>query len=109
MIGYNKETFARDRVAAQSEDLLVREKANLAFGTELYNIDGSSPDWALHGYFGRFNYDYDRKYLLEINARYDGSSRFLSDCRWGFFPSVSACWYLAHQDTWTALAVMITS
>src|SRR5690625_6377533 len=81
MIGYNKETFARDRVAAQSEDLLVREKANLAFGTEMYNIDGSSLDWALQGYFGRFNYDYDRKYLLEINARYDGSSRFPSEDR----------------------------
>jgi len=109
LLGYNQETFARDRVAAQSEDLLVREKANLAFGTEMYNIDGSSLDWALQGYFGRFNYDYDRKYLLEINARYDGSSRFPSDSRWGFFPSVSAGWQLDREDFWTPLEDKITS
>ena len=38
---------------------------------------------------GRFNYDYDGKYLAEFNIRYDGSSRFLADKRWAWFPSVS--------------------
>lgn len=109
LLGYNQETFSRDRIVAQSEDLLVRDKANLAFGTEMYNIDGSSLDWAVQGYFGRWNYDYEQKYLLEVNARYDGSSRFPKDTRWGFFPSVSAGWQVNREDFWRPLDHLITS
>lgn len=94
MLGYNQEDFDRDRVVAQQNGLLVRDLANLTQGTEMYNIDGSALLWAVQGYFGRFNYNYKEKYLLEVNARYDGSSRFPTDTRWGFFPSVSAGWQM---------------
>lgn len=94
LLGYNQEDFDRDRVAAQQSGLLVRDLANLATGTEMYGIDGSSLLWAVQGYFGRFNYNYKEKYLLEVNARYDGSSRFPDYSRWGIFPSVSAGWQI---------------
>ena len=48
--------------------------------------------------FGRINYDYDGRYLLEVNGRYDGSSRFASDHRWGFFPSVSLGWNITRES-----------
>lgn len=42
--------------------------------------------WAVQGAFFRLNYDYMQKYLLEVNGRYDGSSKYMSGDRWGFFP-----------------------
>ena len=42
--------------------------------------------WATRGFFGRINYDYDGRYLLELNGRYDGSSRFAKGNRWGILP-----------------------
>lgn len=52
---------------------------------------------AFAGYFGRFNYDYKGKYLLEINERYDGSSSFPVQDRWAFFPSASAGYRLSEE------------
>src|SRR5690606_6905478 len=45
--------------------------------------------WATQGVFGRLNYNFDEKYLVEFSARYNGSSRFPEGKRWGFFPSGS--------------------
>src|SRR5690606_7620321 len=55
---------------------------------EFWDIGGTAADWALQSYIARLNYAYKDKYLLEGTFRYDGSSRFLEDVRWGFFPSV---------------------
>ena len=48
--------------------------------------------------YGRINYDFDQKYLLDISGRYDGSSRFTESNRWGFFPSASAGWVISKED-----------
>ena len=48
-------------------------------------------------YFGRFNYDYLGRYLVEFNGRYDGSSKFLPENRWDFFWGVSAGWRLTEE------------
>lgn len=53
---------------------------------------------AIMSYFGRFNYDYDNRYLLELNARYDGSSRFLPENRWDLFYGVSLGWRLKEEN-----------
>ncbi|PAU92748.1 SusC/RagA family TonB-linked outer membrane protein [Aliifodinibius salipaludis] len=101
MLGFNQEVFDRDRVGARIEELLTKDKANLAFGTEMLDMSGSTLEWALQGYFGRFNYDYNGKYLLEINTRYDASSRFPEDNRWGLFPSVGVGWQVSNENFWT--------
>lgn len=54
-------------------------------------------EYAVRGGFFRVNYNYKDKYLLEVNGRYDGSSRFPKDSRFGFFPSVSAGWNIAQE------------
>ena len=102
MLGFNQEVFNRDRIGLRIEDLLTRDKANIAFGTEMLDMEGSTLEWALQGYFGRFNYNYDGKYLLEVNARYDGSSRFPKGNRWGFFPSVGVGWQVDEESFWTS-------
>lgn len=53
---------------------------------------------AFAGYFGRINYDYKGKYLLELNGRYDGSSAFPSQDRWAFFPSASIGYRLSEEN-----------
>jgi len=59
---------------------------------------GILTEWSLLSWFGRVNYDYNDKYLVSLNARYDGSSRFGESNRWGFFPSASAGWRISGED-----------
>lgn len=55
------------------------------------------------GYVGRFNYDYARKYYIELSAREDASWKFISNKRWGFFPSVSAGWRISEENFFKSL------
>lgn len=70
-----------------------------AGGTDQQSLSGTSTAAARLNFFGRLNYNYQQKYLLELVARYDGSYIFPEDDRFGFFPSVSAGWRL-EQETW---------
>jgi len=58
---------------------------------------GSAWEYASRSFFGRFMYNFKSKYLFQINARYDGSSRFHKDYRYGLFPSLSAGWVLTEE------------
>ena len=64
---------------------------------------GSYTEWGLRSFFTRINYDYEGKYLLELNARYDGSSRFAKGNQYGFFPSASLAWRLSEEKFWEPL------
>ncbi|MGO1670219.1 MAG: SusC/RagA family TonB-linked outer membrane protein [Sphingobacterium sp.] len=109
LAGFNQERFDQDRVAATGDDLLIEDLSNLSLATVMNSIAGSATNWALQGYFGRLNYDFDNKYLLEVNARYDGSSRFPSDSRWGLFPSVSLGWQVDREDFWDPIKPYVSS
>ncbi|MDH7461906.1 TonB-dependent receptor [Chitinophagaceae bacterium 26-R-25] len=63
--------------------------------------------WATAGFFGRFNYNYDSRYLLEVNGRYDGSGRYSADKRWGVFPSASAGWNMSNEKFWKGIASIV--
>ncbi len=60
--------------------------------------DGISSNNARQNIFGRLNYNYQEKYLLDFNFRYDGSYKFPKDNRWGFFPGVSVAWRLSEES-----------
>ncbi len=67
-------------------------------GTSFYEIENYyDPDDILLSYFARVNYDYDSKYLLSATFRADGSSKFSSDNRWGFFPSAAVAWRISSE------------
>jgi TonB-linked SusC/RagA family outer membrane protein len=68
-----------------------------------FNIASGQYQWGLIGAFGRFNYDYDKKYLVELDARDDGSSRLSPNHRWNFFPSASIGWRLSEENFWSSL------
>ncbi|UOB17771.1 SusC/RagA family TonB-linked outer membrane protein [Abyssalbus ytuae] len=59
---------------------------------------GYSEKFTRQNFFGRISYDFDQKYLLELQARYDGSSRFSEGNRFGFFPSVSMGWRISEEE-----------
>ncbi|WP_165501334.1 TonB-dependent receptor [Pedobacter psychrodurus] len=58
----------------------------------------AAEEWSMRSMFGRFNYAFEDKYLLEVNARIDYSSRFREDVRRAFFPSFSAGWVVSKED-----------
>lgn len=58
----------------------------------------SESETTLSSWFGRIQYEYANKYLFTINARYDGSSRFGNDKKWGFFPSSSVGWKISEEN-----------
>ncbi len=99
MLGYSQEAnnwrFLEGRRTTFPTPTLTEIVAGSPTGQSL---NGSSEDWALQSVFGRLNYDFKSKYLLEANFRYDGSSRISEDHRWGLFPSVSAGWRLSQED-----------
>ena len=77
-------------------------------GNDLPYINAGSPDnqksygggfgWAIQSYFGRLQYNYAERYLLEATFRYDGSSRFPADNRFGFFPSAALGWRISEES-----------
>lgn len=54
--------------------------------------------YSMLSYIFRVNYSFNERYLLEVNGRYDGTSRFKQDKRWGFFPSASAGWRISEES-----------
>lgn len=104
MGGFNAELMKTSGVWAQRDGLLSPENlTNVNTGTTNLKNGGSAAEWAVAGFFGRINYDYKGRYLAEVNMRYDGSSRFIGDKRWAFFPSFSAGWNIAREDFWKDL------
>ena len=68
-----------------------------AEGNKRMEVAGGQNEYKTAGYFARLNYDYKGRYLLELNGRYDGSSRFLRGSRWVFSPSVSLGWRISEE------------
>ncbi|MVT12084.1 SusC/RagA family TonB-linked outer membrane protein [Chitinophaga tropicalis] len=71
---------------------------NVNRGAPYMSVGGSPTENALLSYFGRLQYDFREKYLLNITFRSDGSSRFAPGHRWGYFPSVSAGWVASMEN-----------
>lgn len=109
MLGYNQESYKSDNVRVSQGDLLIDNLTSLSLGTNPLLATGSADVWSIQGYFGRLNYDYKHKYLLEVNARYDGSSRFPRSSRWGIFPSISGGWYVSRENFWKPLEQVVSS
>ncbi len=105
MVGGQIEKTAYRNLGVQRDGIIISSQPvlNLTSGTDINGspvvptVSGEYQEWATAGFFGRINYNYLEKYLLEINLRYDGSSRFRSNERWGWFPSVSAGWNIAKE------------
>lgn len=95
--GTNMEIDKGDSLTTYRENQLSAFVPTLSGSSGPANSTDAYPQYAVLGYFGRINYDYKGKYLLELNGRYDGSSKFPPGDRFGFFPSVSAGWNVMEE------------
>tara|TARA_R110001599_G_scaffold3619_2_gene19970 strand:- start:25626 stop:28808 length:3183 start_codon:yes stop_codon:yes gene_type:complete len=101
MVGFNQEWGQNKFIRAQANTLLTPLITDLNATTGLQQTFGSSSHVSLRGAFYRVNYIFDERFLLEANGRYDGTSRFPSDSRFGFFPSFSAGYRISNEN-WMA-------
>jgi len=99
LVGASREDYRNDAFSAFRDNFVLPDYPVLNTGSSAnQQTTGSAAEWALQSFFGRINYDYKQKYLLEINGRYDGSSRFAEGHKYGFFPSVSAGWRISQES-----------
>lgn len=94
---YDTRYYHQNKISANgllSEDL---NDFNLADPT-LYAVSGGKSRYKTLGFFGRLNYDYAGRYLIEVSGRADGSSRFWTENRWAFFPSASFGWRASEEE-----------
>lgn len=109
MAGVNYETKHIKDLEAIGYDLFSYDLNDLnlvgtdADGNKRMEVAGGQNEFRTAGYFSRINYDYKGKYLLELNGRYDGSSRFLRGSRWVFSPSVSLGWRISEENFFAPL------
>jgi TonB-linked SusC/RagA family outer membrane protein len=101
MLGFNYEQSLYNSIFTQRNGLIFEDvdNINLTNGSGI-TISGSHEKWRIAGGFFRINYGFKDRYLLEINGRLDGSTKFPVDQQWGFFPSISAGWRLSEEPFW---------
>ena len=98
LAGWNIEKQKYETLTIKREGFVTASKPS--FGL----MNGTTTDptvggyiWSYVGAFFRFNYGYKGKYLAEVSGRYDGSSKFPTNSKWGFFPSASVAWCVSEE------------
>ena len=87
-----------ESLSASREQYELDNYPYLDLGPTTYDDNsGSATEYASRSFFGRLMYNYKNKYLFQANARYDGSSRFAKDYRYGLFPSCSVGWVISEE------------
>jgi len=108
LAGFNDEENHFESFTAIIDNLISVDLPSLDLGTENPRVSDSFGEWAVQGVFGRFKYNYKEKYFIEANGRYDGSSKFPKNNRFGFFPSFSAGWTVSKEGFFEPLKPVIS-
>lgn len=98
MAGFNQENSSFEELNANRKYMINNDLPSFSSATGETKVTDRYLEYAVRGSFFRLNYDYKGKYLVEANGRYDGSSKFPTNTRFGFFPSVSLGWNVANED-----------
>lgn len=97
MGGYNQEMSHDESQWTKRMDVLLENLPSISGSTGTISASDSFNEYAIRGLFYRVNYSYNGRYLFEANGRYDGSSRFPKENRFGFFPSFSGAWRISEE------------
>lgn len=87
-----------DNVAAMMEGVIIGGLDNMRYATGAQTTSETETEAGNLSYAGRINYNFANKYLVELAARYDASTNFAPELRWGFFPSLSAGWVISEEE-----------
>jgi TonB-linked SusC/RagA family outer membrane protein len=103
ILGINRVTATTEWQSSQVTNLLDISNPQIPFGIGTATVAGDKRWESQLGYFGRINYAFKNKYLLEGNLRYDGSSKFPKELWWRWYPSFSAGWVASEEKfmEWT--------
>lgn len=107
MIGFNQENATYKGVGLSRNNLIANDIPFLSLATGDRSTSDYMNQWAIRGAFFRLFYAYDDKYLVQVNGRYDGSSRFPKDDRFAFFPTFSLGWRLSQEKFWKPIAHIV--
>lgn len=108
-IGFNSELMKTRSISASKDGVISAEVPTLNTASDNAACAGGYGHWATAGFFGRLNYNYNERYLLEANVRFDGSSRFIGNKRWGTFTSYSLGWNIAKENFFESLSDLIST
>ena len=97
LLGYNSQKYTAEFSNTTATDFPDDAVSWINVATTRIGTAGTE-DWSLLSMFGRLNYNYNRKYLLSLATRRDGSSRFGQNNKWGLFPSVSVGWIVSDEN-----------
>ncbi len=100
MAGYEQEYRYYTGITGSGANLINIDVPSISTSLGERVLEDQIYHWATQGVFGRINYNFDEKYLVEFSARYNGSSRFASGKRWGFFPSASVGYAISKESFW---------
>jgi len=100
-----------EKVSATSSDFVndILTYHNLGAGSVYGQPESSAEQWSLLSYLARVNYSYQDKYLASVNARIDGSSRFGTNNKYGFFPSGSLAWRMTEEEFMESLTGVLSN
>ena len=99
LAGYEEINNKLKNITAARQNFFNNELRDLSSGSVgNQRISGYNEQWRLRSFFGRLNYGFDNRYLLQANLRFDGSSRFGKGNQWGLFPSLSAGWNISNES-----------
>tara|TARA_R110000796_G_scaffold252584_1_gene388177 strand:- start:60505 stop:63522 length:3018 start_codon:yes stop_codon:yes gene_type:complete len=96
--GFNYQTSTRKYQDATGVNFASDDLQTLASAGTITAATSNLTEFAFLSYFGRANYTFRDKYLVKLSARYDGSSRFGANNRYGFFPAASVGWIASQED-----------
>lgn len=98
--GYSYEEFDMNYTNARGTDFISEDPSQryLSSATNIAWMQGGREQWALQSYFARLDYSFADRYLLSVNFRGDGSSKFAKANRWGYFPSISGGWRISEEQ-----------
>lgn len=108
MVGLNAVAYDYTGVWGKKMDLININNPQFALASGTQTTGGSDSWSSTIGFFGRLNYNFKERYLLEANLRYDGSSKFPTELKWRWFPSVSAGWRVT-EEPWMMNAKSVLS
>jgi len=100
LAGFTQQEYNRESFTAGSQNFIVDELSynGLGNGSTLLKPGSDNSKWILHSYLSRLNYNYNNRYYFTASLRADGSSRFGTGNKWGYFPSAAVSWKVSNED-----------
>ncbi len=108
VLGFNQEYNRYDNFTADRYDIISSSLPTISLSSGDQYVKETYKDWAIRGLYYRLNYIFNDRYIFELDGRYDGTSRFPKNKRFGFFPSGSAAWRVDSEPFFRPLTKVVS-